>query len=642
MLHRKWTSSLGPVLKGRFARMQTLFCCVLIVGLCAGSQVKAEEDFAEMDLDALMNVEVSSVTKGKGMKLSDAPGAISVITEEDIARSGHQSIPELLRLVPGLHVARINASNWAISARGFNGPYNNKMLVLMDGRSLYTPLFSGVYWDSQDYVLEDLKSVEVIRGPGGTLWGANAVNGVINITTKEAKDTQGLLFSQSAGTEDLSNTSVRYGGKLDDDSYFRVYGKYQMTDDGNLAGTNTDHYDEWKRGQFGFRTDSYTGANHLTLQGDYYNGDFDDASGGITDTDGGNFIARLTHDFSEDSSLQLQFYYDYVHRGDTSLGQERHTLDFDLQHNFTMGDGKHNIIWGLNYHWTKDSILPTYVAPGVPFMAFNSNNASDNTFSAFVQDTMTLVDDKLFFTIGTKIEHNDYTGVEVQPSARLSWRIKDGHTLWSAISRAVRTPSRVEEGFFAPAFPIIGNPDLESTNVMAYEGGYRISFAKNLSLDLAAYFNKYENQIGSTSTSSYSNDVYSEAYGIESTITWQVEENLKLIGNYTFQDVESHGPNSAGNEGTSPRNQFSVRAYYDLNDNLAINSALYWYDNVPNVNISSFFRYDIGLTWKPKDNIEVSIWGQNLADDSHPEYTNALGGSGEIESDVYGKVAITF
>ncbi|MAX26992.1 MAG: TonB-dependent receptor [Phycisphaeraceae bacterium] len=617
----------------------SLFCVVLFAST---SLIKADEDFAEMDLDALMNVEVSSVTKGKGMKLSDAPGAISVITEEDIERSGHQSIPELLRLVPGLHVARINSSNWAISARGFNGPYNNKMLVLMDGRSLYTPLFSGVYWDSQDYVMEDLKSVEVIRGPGGTLWGANAVNGVINVTTKDAKDTQGLLFTQSGGTEDLSTTAVRYGGKFNDDSYYRVYGKYQLFDDTNLPGTSSDNFDEWHRGQFGFRTDTYTGSNHLTVQADYFNIDADTSGTGILDYDGGNILARLTHDFSEDSSLQMQFYYDYVHRADSTLNQERHSLDFDLQHNFTLDEGKHNIIWGLNYHWTKDSILPVYVAPGVSIFTFNSTNASDNTFSAFVQDTMTLVDDKLFFTVGTKIEHNDYTGVEVQPSARLSWRIKDGHTFWAAISRAVRTPSRVEEGFVAPFIPLFGNPGVESTNVMAYEGGYRISLSKALSLDLATFFNKYENQISSNGTT-FGNDVYSEAYGFEATATWQVEENLKLMANYTFQDVESHGTaSSSNNEGTSPRNQFNVRAYYDLNDKLAVNTALYWYDNIPSVGINSFFRYDIGLTWKPKDNVEVSIWGQNLADNSHPEYVNTQGGNGEIQSGVFGKVAITF
>jgi iron complex outermembrane receptor protein len=580
------------------------------------------------------------------MKLSDAPGAIGVISEEDIKRTGHQSIAELLRLVPGLHVARSNASMWAISARGFNGTYNNKMLVLMDGRSLYTPLFSGVYWDSQDYVLEDIKTVEVIRGPGGTLWGANAVNGVINITTRNAKETQGLLFSQSIGTENLNNTTVRYGGKLDDDSYFRVYGKYQMFDDTHLVGTSNDNSDEWDRSQFGFRTDTFSGANLLTVQGDYYSVNIDDIYSQNSYLRGGNMIARLTHDFSVDSSLQMQFYYDYAQRrDDTTIDIERHVLDFDMQHNFALDGGKHQIIWGLNYHWNKDAVLPTnYVAPNVPTLALGSSHAADNTFSVFVQDTMALIDDTLFFTVGTKIEHTEYTNVEVQPSVRLSWRVASGHTAWAAISRAVRTPSRVETDIVSVPYAVVGNPDINATDLMAYEAGYRFSLTRDLSLDLATYFNKYEDQITSVG-GSYTNDGYSEAYGFEASMTWQLDENLKMIGNYTFQDVEFHGPGGADKEDTSPRNQVSVRAYYDLNEKLALNTALYWYDNVPAANVHSYFRYDIGLTWKPNENVEVSIWGQNLADDSHQEYNNALGlgnPAGEIQSGVYGKVTITF
>ncbi len=618
-------------------RLKNLCLLLSLLMACTTTMVHAEDDFADMDLDALMNVEVSSVTKGKGMKLSDAPGAITVISEEDIKRTGHQSIPELLRLVPGLHVGRIDANNWAISARGFNAQYNKYMLVMMDGRSIYTPLFSGVFWDIQDTVMEDLKSVEVIRGPGGTLWGANAVNGVINITTKDAKDTQGVLFSTSAGTEDLNNTVLRYGGKINDNAHFRVYGKYQMFDDTKTpAGNEND--DEFKRTKTGFRIDNQAGADHLTLQGDWYYADMDandNANNGTNILRGGNLLARWSHDFSENSNLQLQFYYDHVVRKDEALNDlEANSLDFDLQHSFVPAEG-HSMIWGLNYHWRRDTIVP------LPTNSFDfiPRAKADNTFSAFIQDTMTLSPDKLFFTIGTKIEHNEYTQFEFQPSARLSWRVKDGHTFWGAISRAVRTPSRLETGLTS-TFLNFSNPNLRSTDVLAYEAGYRISFNEHLALDMATYINKYED-LASTGFPP-DNNQHAESYGFEASATWQVAENLKLIGNYTFQNVEAHPAAGAAQEGTSPRNQASVRAYYDLNDQFELNTALYWYDNVPAVNIPSFFRYDLGLTWRPKDNIEVAVWGQNLLDNSHPEYTDSQGAYGEIERGVYGKVTITF
>ncbi|HCD35155.1 MAG TPA: hypothetical protein DER01_22320 [Phycisphaerales bacterium] len=637
MLHSKWTQMFSMAFSGRLARMQTLLCCLLTVALCSASGVHAEDDFADMDLDALMNVEVSSVTKGKGMKLSDAPGAISVISEEDIARTGHQSIPELLRLVPGLHVGRFSANNWAISARGFNGQYNNKMLVMMDGRSLYTPIFSGVYWNIQDAVMEDLKSVEVIRGPGGTLWGANAVNGVINVTTKEAKDTQGLMISSSAGTEDLSNTSVRYGGQLGDGAHYRVYAKYQLIDDTKILNTNNDNSDEYKRMMSGFRMDWHNDADHLTLQGDAYYHESDHSGGGIELWRGANIIARFDRDLSEDSNVQFQFYYDFNQRKvEANTDLERHALDFDFQHSFVPAQG-HNVVWGMNYHWHRDSTFA--LPPG--FVSFNPSNAADNTFSVFGQDTMEVVKDTVFLTLGAKVEHNEYTGVEFQPSARLSYRVAEGHTLWSAVSRAVRTPSRVDTGIDV-FFSVQGNPNLKSENVMAYELGYRWAPTKHLSFDLATFFNKYENMIA-TASNTYHNDLYAESYGVELSATWQVAQNLKLIGNYTFQDVETHGESTGIYEGTTPRNQASVRAYYDLSDKLALNTALYWYDNVASENVSSFFRYDLGLTWQINDNVELSVWGQNLADSQHHEYNDGFGGqTGEIESGIYGKLTLTF
>ena len=420
-----------------------------------------------------------------------------------------------------------------------------------------------------------------------------------------------------------------------------------MIDDTKLLGTSDDNHDEYKRIKSGFRTDWHNDDNHLTLQGDGYYHEADNITGGVELWRGANIIARFDRDLSEDSNVQFQFYYDFNQRKvETNTDLERHALDFDFQHSFVPAEG-HSVVWGMNYHWHRDSTFA--LPPGA--VSFIPGGAADNTFSVFGQDTMEVVKDKVFLTLGTKIEHNDYTGVEFQPSARLSWRVAEGHTLWNAISRAVRTPSRVDTGIkyqVAPGLFSLGNEDLESENVMAYELGYRWAPSKHLSFDLATFFNKYENIIANAGLS-YGNDLFAEAYGVELSATWQVAENLKIIGNYTFQDVETHG-NAAGTyEETSPRNQASVRAYYDFNDKLSVNTAIYYYDNVANPNVttesvpSSYIRYDLGLTWKVKDNVELSVWGQNLADNQHQEYNDGFGGqTGEIESGVYGKLTMTF
>ena len=394
-----------------------------------------------ISLQELFDMEVTSVSK-EPEKLSDSPSAIQVITSDDILRSGASSIPEALRLADNLDVAQKNSHDWAISARGFNTDLANKLLVLIDGRSVYTPLFSGVFWDVQDYLLEDLDRIEVISGPGGTLWGANAVNGVINITTKNAQDTQGFYLEGGGGSELRDFTGARYGGVLASNVYFRVYGKYFNREDEVLTDGSS-ATDAWSMAQGGFRIDdNQYSQNTLTLQGDFYSGNEDIESGGTAGVNGNNVLGRWSHSSLDDSSMSLQLYYDRTHLSDPIaplllapagiLTDDLDTYDLDFQHHFSFGD-RNRIAWGLGYRFTHD------VVENAPALSFSPPVLDQSLYSGFVQDEIKL-HEKLHLTIGTKVEHNDYTGFEVEPSARLQWDVAPKQMLWAAVSRAVRTP----------------------------------------------------------------------------------------------------------------------------------------------------------------------------------------------------------
>src|ERR1051325_9339580 len=460
----------------------------------------------DLTLEELVNIKVTSVSK-KETRLEDSPAAIAVLTQEDFQRLGATSIAEALRAVPGVEVARMNANTWAITARGFNGQYANKLLVLVYGRSVYTPTFGGVYWDLQDLVLEDLDRVEVVRGPGGTLWGANAFNGVINIITKSAKDTQGGLISTTLGTEFLPSTSARYGGELTTNLYYRVYGKY-FNREGFEDKDGHDMDDDWRLGRGGARLDwEPSEHNTLTLFGGVYRGTFGEqvqktglpftnAFFGVdAPTSGGNVLGRWTHIFSEESEFKFQAYYDAIRRVDpfgggdldidndffhgNSLIEKRDTFDLDFQHRFPLGS-RQSVMWGLGFRYSQDSLTSNGGE-----ISFNPKHFRDRLFSSFVQDEIRLFPDKLSLTIGSKFEHNDFTGFEPEPSGRLLWTPTERQTVWGSIGRAVRTPTRVERDARVnlTSFPLpdgtpaqvslFSNPNLDSETVLAYELGYR-------------------------------------------------------------------------------------------------------------------------------------------------------------------------
>jgi len=621
-----------------------------------------EEDLFDMSIEELMNVDVTTVYK-KEDTLFNTPASVTVVTSEDIRRSGHQSIAEVLRMVPGVHVAKIDSNRWAISARGFNGIYAGKLLVLIDGRSVYTPLYSGVYWDVQDVLLEDVERIEVTKGPGGTLWGANAVNGIINIITKNAQKTEGTLFSGGVGSEEKVFSSLRHGGKLCEDAYYRVYVKYFNRDEAVYSGGDNanDRADAMREG---FRIDwDSSEQDHITLQGDFYDGHSAQrtrlTSPGVnfqvddnTDVSGWNILTRWTRKYSERSDMAVQFYYDRTERYGIELGESRDTFDIDFQHRFQLAEG-HNLVWGLGYRHTGDNTDGSYT------VSFNPSSREDELFTGFVQDEITIFDDLLKFIAGTKIEKNDYTGYEFQPSARLLWTPNKRNSIWAAFTRAVSTPSRTFSHMTnkfnsVPPMQFTGSSDLKSPEVKTYELGYRVKSKNNLFLDFSLFYNEYDHLIAlennpTAFTTIYDNKLYGETYGSEIAAHWQVNQKWKLSGGYRFLRMRLHTENSSTNtsiaarkERESPQNILHVRSQLNLLDNLEFDTTVYYVGSVPHYSIPSYARLDMGLTWNISENMDFSVIGQNLLDKSHPEFGDDGVIATEVQRAIFGKLTWRF
>ncbi len=650
---------------------QSLYFILLffIQGLCFSAFAQEQADEAslfELPLEALMEIEVVSVTRSAGQDVFTSPAAIYVVTQEDIRRSGHTSLPEQLRMVPGLHVARVDGSRWAITSRGRNSRFARFMLVQQDGRTIYSPISSGVYWEMQNPMLEDLDRIEVLRGPGGSLWGANAVHGIINILTKEARDTQGWLLSGGVGDEERGFGSIRYGGQLGTETFYRIYGKHFQRDDTITRGA--DYTDDAGVVQGGFRIDSQAVAGQtLTLQGDYTQGRFGNSMSAIDLEQGKNPIYDYTHDwvnwnllgrfkrsFSESSGMELQMYYDKnifgktsSHGVDLDSRAETDLFDLDFQNSFMLTQ-RHSIVWGLNYRSIHTHFRST------PKVVFNKESRTTRVISGFAQDVFSIVPDYLNLIIGTKIEKNDHSGWEVQPSARLAWIPAEQHMFWAAVSRAVSVPSVVQEDAnialtaVAPnvAVSIEGNRDIKSMEMTAFELGYRFKAGRRFSLDVAVFSNHYKDIAETIMTDkalptlTWVNEDDGYSHGIEISSTWRPFDSWKIAAGYSWINLRQDGDNKDVEENV-PEHQFQVRSYYDISRTLEFNSALYFYDRIPAEDIPSFFRLDLGLIWKPTGNLELSLWGQNLLDDKHPEYGTdpyVAVGSGETQRSVYGKV----
>jgi iron complex outermembrane receptor protein len=621
----------------------------------------SEEDLTQVSIENLMNIDVTSVSK-KEQKLSQVAAAIFVITQEEIQRSGATNIPDLLRVVPGLDVAQINASAWAISARGFNLQFADKLLVLIDGRAVYTPLFGGVYWDSQDVPLEDIERIEVIRGPGGTVWGANAVNGVINIITKNAADTQGGLIAGAGGTQVQGLGTVQYGGKIKQDTSYRVFVKYLNNNHSpDLTGQDAD--DDWHLLHGGFRIDSnLSKKDTLTTQGDIYTGNegativhsiLTPPPGNVVvqsvaGLSGGNVVSRWNHVFSSRCDTTFQFYFDRYGRVGPEADEVRDTYDFDFQNHIAVGT-RHDVIWGAGYRHTADRTVGTIDQAFVP-----ANDAAD-LFNTFVQDQITLKPNRVVLYAGAKLENNYFSGFDLEPSARLAWTPTNRRTFWAAISRASRTPTRRDIGLNAAlaALPgptkvaLLGNPNFKSEHVVAYETGYRAQPTDRLSIDVTVFLNDYHDLESLEPQPSFfdaksvppvlvhpislGNKLYGTTEGVETSVNWKVTHRWTLSPGYSFLQTHLHTKSTsldtgsvADIQGSNPRHQAQLRSHFELSRDFAWDSNAYFVGRLPNQFIASYTRLDTQLTWRLAERTEFSIVGQNLLTDHHAEFNDEL------------------
>ncbi|HXZ12721.1 MAG TPA: TonB-dependent receptor [Candidatus Sulfotelmatobacter sp.] len=664
------------------ARHSWLIVTILLVFLLpAGAQEKSA-DLTDRSLEDLMNMEVTSVSK-KEQKLSRTASAIFVITQEDIRRSGATNIPDLLRMVPGMDVGQINGSTWAISSRGFNSQFSNKLLVMIDRRIVYTATFAGVFWDTIDFPLEDIERIEVIRGPGGAIWGANAVNGVISIFTKKASETCGGLVESGGGNIQQGFGLAQYGAALNPDTDYRFYSKYfnqyHMEDPFGQNGA-----DGWHTLRSGFRIDSEVSPNDtLMFEGDLSigrEGEFGFKLPSITspgfiavaeeihNTDG-SFVSVWNHTISTRSSTSLQLSYDRHTRDDPLNPEIRDTLDLDFQHQFEWGS-RQEMIWGLGYRDTPDQIKGSLTVEMIPV------RRTLQVFNAFVQDEFALIPNELYLTLGSKFEHNDYTGFEIMPDARVAWAPAPRHMLWAAVSRDLRAPSRNDTNLVlnlgtGPAGPptllrLLGNPSYKDERLMAYEFGYRTTFSDRFSLDLAAYFNDYDG-LQTTEPGTpfpeaspppahivqpfmYENLMYGETHGLEIAANWKAANRWTISPGYAFEQLHMHtDPTSQDTqtaifiEGAAPRQSAQLRSHLALPAGIAWDASAYFVGRLihqgplSNVAIPAYTRVDTGLTWKIREGFSFSVFGQNLAKDHHFEFEDINGAlqNGQIKRSAY-------
>ncbi|HWD19787.1 MAG TPA: TonB-dependent receptor [Verrucomicrobiae bacterium] len=637
--------------------MQTTWRCAVLSLLLLVPRAFADDitesaaDIKKLSVEELMNVEVTSVSK-RPEKLSDTASAIQVITAEDIRRSGATRLPEALRLASNLEVEQVNSRQWAISARGLDTTTANELLVVIDGRSVYTPRVAGVFWDVQDTLMEDIDRIEVISGPGAALWGADAVNGVINITTKSAKETQGFLLEGGGGSELHGFGGMRYGGTLASNVYFRVYGKAFERDRTELA-LGGDATNDWYSGQGGFRVDwEPTEQNILTFQGDTYSGRFEQSgTNGAIDATGANLLGRWTHTIAADSDFALQVYFDRTFR-DTpgTLAEALDTYDVDFQHRFPVGD-RNDVIWGAGYRLYDDSIRNT------PVQAYYPPDTARQLFSGFAQDEIALLKDRLTLTLGTKLEHNDYSGFEVQPSGRLAWKLTERQMIWGAVSRAVRTPAENDREFYSPGVPPfkqVGGTNFDSEKLIAYELGYRIQPTPRLALAIATFFDDYsdirsveEANPPAAAPKTVGNGQQGYSFGAELTGDYRITDGWRVRAGYT--EIQTHlrpKPGSTdfsdgANEMHDPNHQFSLRTSVDLPWHFELDPEFRYISRISNQDVPSYCEMDVRLGWVPSSHLEISVVGQNLLHDHHAEY-GLLSTRQEIQRGVFGKVVWRF
>jgi iron complex outermembrane recepter protein len=618
----------------------------------------SNQDIGGLSIDDLLNVTVTSAGQ-KEQKLSDVAAALTVLSSDEIERSGATNIPDLLRYVPGVEVGQGNNSDVSVGIRGFGGVFASKLLVLVDGRSIYDPIFGGVDWQFQRMMMENIDRVEIIRGPGATVWGANAVNGVINIITKDSQDTQGGLVSTVYGTKEQGTGSFRYGLAPAKGLTLSLYGQYE-----NIAASaplpGHPQFDDGQTIVGGFRADYRPGSDdHYRLSSDVLTGHAGDATffGGILvpptynqtgDDENVNFVWE--HNFEPDNQLTVQSYYDRFARGydpedissqaivETVDAQVRHTLPLQLL------PMKQELTYGIEYREVSSELVDSKT------LTFVRKTRHDQTFSAFAQTDLHLIEDVLTLTMGSKIDHNDYSGLEIQPSARLLWKVDGKNSLWWSVSRAVREPDNLD---FDTGGEINGNNNLKSEVLTAFEFGYRVQPAQWLSVDISTFYNSYDNLIGEflppgSVVPTFEQFQKAQTYGVEPSFTAQVQPWWKMTGSYSMLSFHTDNSNvpvgyiyvATPLETIDPANQFSLRNSFDLPNHISIDVGARFVDKIAGAN--GYFAGDVRVGWKPSKNWEISVVGQNLLSSNHVENPDQFGNAVYIGPQVYGKVTFKF
>lgn len=660
-----------------------LFCLGMTHALLAQAAIPASAqetgsaEVLDLPLERLLDVSVVSASR-KTQLLSDVTSAVFVINQEDIRHSGATTIPDLLRMVPGVQVASIDANSWAVSIRGFNGTFANKLLVMIDGRSVYTSLYGGVFWDVQDLPLDNIERIEVIRGSGSTMWGANAVNGVINIITKNTLDTTGTLLTGLIGTKEHGRVVARYGAELGDRANYRIH--LQHVDRGDTYSATPGATDHLQTTRGGFRVDSIPDSNlHVTVQGDIYGGSegnsttvptftppFSSTINQDTSVFGADLLSRIDWLQSEASKFSLQLYYDRTDRSRAIIREGRDTFDLDLQHNVRFA-GFNELTWGAGYRFLHDRTSGPFV--------LTPRSRSNQLLNLFVLDEITLLPETLRFIVGSKLEHNDFTGWEIQPSARLLYIPHKGYTLWTAVTRSVRTPSRSDHDvrynlavFPDPQSPLpvavvaLGNPQLKAESLLAYELGFRADLPQSASVDLTTFYNHYRDIIdpgpeepfvegGTQVTVPYvfHNLPGYDSWGAEISLQWQPQDWWKLKGGYSYIEFLGSGKeNSLGVKATAShqatlRSMFAVTRDVDF-DLWGRYVGANTYPLLSGIaEIPAYFTLDARLAWRPVAGVELSLVGRNLLEGRHLETVSDLTEvTHEVERSVYGKVSWAF
>jgi iron complex outermembrane receptor protein len=599
-----------------------------VVFVAAAAQVAAQSaTLADLSLEELGAIRVTTVSRTPE-RIADAPASVFVITSDDIRRSGATSLPEALRLAPNLAVARADSVQYAISARGFNNAVGNKLLVMIDGRTVYTPLFSGVFWDQQDVLLADVDRIEVISGPGATLWGANAVNGVINVITKPAGDTQGALVSARAG--DLERqAAVRYGGPLGTSGAFRAYVQTTALDRTHLA-SGAGGLDEWQRAQAGFRADWQRDDDRLTLQTDAYSGRSQDRGTilniplGRIEVSGANILARWTRELGGGRELQVQSYLDRASRDDFLFF--RPTADiFDIELQHTIPLGRHDLIWGGDYRRSSDDIRTGFATTFIP------QKRELDWESLFLQDRWAITT-QLEATLGLKLESNDYTGTESLPSFRIAWKPTSGQLVWGSLSRAVRAPSRYDRDVFFPGQPpflVIGGPNFKSEVAKVLEAGYRAQPNDKISFSVTAFYHDWDRlRSGTALPVQLENRIEGDADGVEAWATWRIAHAWQIAAGFNTLDKDlqlepgSTDPVGVNNEtlANDADYQWLLRASADLAHDLELDVRVRHVDALPNPAVPAYTAVDATVGWRPRPRLDLRLIAQNLFDAAHPEY----------------------